>query len=281
MAKVRAFQFTIIVLLGVVGGSNPSPSPSPGPSHSTTTSTSTTTVAVSTTLALTTENALKDLTVLTAMTGGEDGGMCTKSEVSSFPFSATYSFSGVSTSNVLDIVKKTVALVSDTNVSCVNTSRRLQESTSTVGSLSGTIEGTCSSFSTADDAISLALTSIAGLGSGSVSTTGGCTTTTHTTTDGGGWPWWAWFLLVLVLCCVFVFLACLLGVVPSMLGKWENMENKANASSERIMPRPVTTVPMARPVTMVPMAGPATTVPMASTNWTQGRPVSIVPRRPP
>merc|ERR1711916_161015 len=70
--------------------------------------------------------------------------------------------------SVSDVVTKTVALSSDTQASCVTTTRRLQSSGTTTGTLAGTIDGTCSSFSTATDYITQTLTNIAGATSVSV-----------------------------------------------------------------------------------------------------------------
>merc|ERR1711916_209159 len=167
-----------------------------------------------------------------------------------------------------------VALSSDTQASCVTTTRRLQSS--------GTIDGTCSSFSTATDYITQTLTNIAGATSVSVTTTGGCTTTTATTTDGGGWPWWAWFLLMLLICCV-LFACCGLGAIPFLGRKKETVYRPPEQRPLMVTP-PVTTVPMARPVTTMPMARPVSTVPMATTTVpmaTTTVPTGTVPRTAP
>merc|ERR1711916_221354 len=212
--------------------------------------------------AVTTANALTDLSTLTTITDGS----CTESSSKSvFPFSTTYTYSSASldAASVSDVVTKTVALSSDTQASCVTTSRRLQSSGTTTGTLAGTIDGTCSSFSTATDYITQTLTNIAGATSVSVTTTGGCTTTTATTTDEGGWPWWAWFLLMLLICCV-LFACCGLGAIPFLGRKNETVYRPPEQRPLMVTP-PVTTVPMARPVTTMPMARPVSTVPMATT----------------
>merc|ERR1712012_516867 len=206
---------------------------------------------------------------------GTDGSCTESSSKSVFPFSTTYSYSSASldAASVSDVVTKTVALSSDTQASCVTTTRRLQSSGTTTGTLAGTIDGTCSSFSTATDYITQTLTNIAGATSVSVSTSGGCTTTTATTTDGGGWPWWAWFLLMLLICCV-LFACCGLGAIPFLGRKKETVYAPTEQRPLMVTP-PVTTVPMARPVSTVPMA--TTTVPMATTTV----PTGTVPRTAP
>merc|ERR1712107_538862 len=126
--------------------------------------------------------------------------------------------------------------------------------------------GSCSAFSGATEAIRSTLTNIAGLGTGTVSTTGECTTTTVTTTDGGGWPWWAWFLLLLGFCCV-LFACCGLCALPFLVkGNRKGTKYEPEEGRPLMMQQQVTTVPMATPT--VPMGRPTTMVPTATATRT-------------
>merc|ERR1712107_641030 len=177
--------------------------------------------------------------------------------------------------SVSDVVTKTVALSSDTQASCVTTTRRLQSSGTTTGTLAGTIDCTCSSFSTATDYITQTLTNIAGATSVSVSTTGGYTTTTSTTTDGGGWPWWAWFLLML-------FLVCFLALLVAHLLAWVHFGSSERRKKVQLRATPLRVMPVtsgARP-TMV-RAKPATSMTRVSAEMPSVWPASITHGAPP
>ena len=95
---------------------------------------------------------LTDLSTLTTMTEGT----CIDTEAkSNFGFNTAYTYDSATSdaSSVSDIVKKTVALSTDTQALCVSVSRRLQSSGRRQARWRGKLTSTCSSFSTAEENI--------------------------------------------------------------------------------------------------------------------------------